>query len=205
MSHGTFPWLLVTRGFFSLMNEGLLSCLLHPGPPPLGLAVLLKPWGRVRARLLALLCGSGPGSVCCALRSLSPGSVLQGSCCDRLPLTDQRVRALGLGGAVFRVPRPRAELTTEEPPQRLRTPDMPPSAWGREGRFRLTAPSPGARNWLRSRTACRLAAVAALWVRVRARPPQTPASCSFSRLGALGTKRGSETHSQPFLPYCSAS
>ena len=55
MSHGTFPWLLVTRGFFSLMNEGLLSCLLHPGPPPLGLAVLLKPWGRVRARLLALL------------------------------------------------------------------------------------------------------------------------------------------------------
>lgn len=55
-------------------------------------------WGQVRARLLALLCGSGSGSVCCALRSLSLGSVLQGSCCGRLPLTDQSVRALGLGG-----------------------------------------------------------------------------------------------------------
>lgn len=173
------------KGILSLSNEGLLPCVLHPGPPPRGLAVLLDMWtlpapwwGRARSRLLALLCRSGLGSVCCALKCLSSRSILQSSCCDRLHLTEGNVRAQGWGGVSL--PGPRAELTTEQPPQHLHTPDMPPlgedvSPYGPSG-FRELAQKP--------HTACRLAAVTVLVVQVWVRwlaPPETPVSWFPSR------------------------
>ena len=192
------------KGILSLSNEGLLPCVLHPSPPPRGLAVLLKPCGLCR-----LHGGDGevsapcppvqvwPGSVCCALKCLSSGSVLRGSCCDRLHLTEGNVRVQGWGGV--RLPGPRAELTTEQPPQHLHTPDMPPlggevSPYGPPG-FRELAQKP--------HTACRLAAVTVLVVQVCVRwlaPPETPDSRIPSR-GSVpqGPRRVQRpTHSPPW-------
>lgn len=104
MSHDKFPWLLVTRGFFSRMR---VFCRVSriPAPLPRGLTILLKPCGLCRLRggvgkgsAPALLSGSSPGSVCWALKDLHPRTFSQGSCCERLHLTEGSVGVRGCSG-----------------------------------------------------------------------------------------------------------
>lgn len=105
---------------------------------------------------------------------------------------------------MFRVPTPQAELTTEQPPQHLHTPDTA-SLGSRQGGEVLSY-RPFSRvlgTGSESPHGCHPATVTMLlvWVWVRwLAPPQTPGLLiSFLRLGPSGNKEGSETHSEPLL------